>query len=386
MKIIQHSIETFIVSDLEKKMVFISGPRQIGKTTLAKNIIKKFKGVYLLYDNPEDRRKILDRHFEGSPLICLDEFHKYNKWKDFLKGEYDKHKESLNFLITGSARLDIYQQTGDSLFGRFYLHHLHPLSIAELNKQPIVFDKRKFLEAHAPMEGLDDLLRLSGFPEPFLSGQVREFRRWSNQRRDLLIREDLPQLTQIQLLGIAEKVMLLLPPKIGSLFSYTSLAQDVQVSVQTIQKWLYNFERLFIVFKLMPYSKQVSRSINKRPKYYLWNWADIEDEGARFENLVASHLYKAAQTWTSLGYGDIALHFIQDRMNKEVDFILTENGRPWLLIETKLSDNNISNNLIFYSNKMGIPGIQLVKKRGVSRRVQDTIFCISADRWLGHLV
>ena len=158
-------------------MVFLSGPRQVGKTTLAQSLIKRLNGRYLLYDNPHDRRVILDQNFLTHKVVCLDEFHKYNRWKDFLKGIYDKHRDQLTLLATGSARLDIYQQSGDSLFGRFYLHHLHPLSLAELNKRAIVLPENLLIPRDF-LDGLQDLLMLSGFPEPFFSGRQTEILRW----------------------------------------------------------------------------------------------------------------------------------------------------------------------------------------------------------------
>jgi predicted AAA+ superfamily ATPase len=383
MKEFSHSIEEKISQDLSRKMVFLSGPRQIGKTTLAKQIITNLNGIYLLYDNNDDRQIILKQSFDKNGLICLDEFHKYSRWKDYLKGVYDKHKDQLNFLITGSARLDIYQQSGDSLFGRFFLHFLYPLTLAELHQKKIHLIS-DFLIPHEQLNGLEELMQFGGFPEPFFLAKEDELRRWNNQRRELLIREDLSQLTQITLLSIAEKLMILLPDRIGSLFSYQSLAEDLHISSQTVQNWLYNFERLFIVFKLFPYSKQINRSINKRPKYYLWNWTDITNKGARFENLVALHLYKSVQTWQSLGLANCNLHFIQDRSNKKVDFLVTKEGHPWFLVEVKDQDSTISKNLLFFSKKLNIPGIQLVQKKGMFKQIENCIVC-SADRWLGHL-
>ncbi len=386
MESIFHTLEPQILDDLTRKMVFLSGPRQVGKTTLAKKIVSKLQGRYLLYDNTEDREIILNRPFTDTAMsmVCLDEFHKFKRWKDYLKGVYDKHKETLSILVTGSARLDIYQQSGDSLFGRFYLHYLHPLSLAELHQVPIQLPQT-LQEPHKPLDGLDELIRFSGFPEPFLAAQDSELRRWSNQRRELLMREDLAQLTQIQLLGVAEQVMLLIPKRIGAPFSYSSLAQDIQVATQTIQKWLYNFERLFIVFKLLPYTQNIARSLQKRPKYYLWNWTDIPDPGIRFENVIASHLLKATQTWTALGLANTQLHYIQDRAAHEVDFLVTKDNEPWFLVETKLSDTNISKNLMQFSKKLNVPGIQLVNQTGIYRQ-SESVTVISANQWLGHLL
>jgi predicted AAA+ superfamily ATPase len=372
------------MEDLTKKMVFLSGPRQVGKTTLAKTIMQQLHGRYLLYDDPEDRNTILKRTFTKEGVVCLDEFHKHSRWKDYLKGLFDKHREHLQILVTGSARLDIYQQSGDSLFGRFFLHYLHPLSLAELHRIPVALPT-DILSAHRPLDGLDDLFRFSGFPEPFLAAKDADLRRWSNQRRELLIREDLSQLTQIQLLGVAENLMTLLPDRIGSLFSYAALAEDLQVATRTVQHWLYDFERLYIVFKITPYSKTVARAIRKRPKYYLWNWTDITEDGPRFENLVASHLFKATQTWTSLGLANAQLHFVSDRTQREVDFLITKEGKPWFLVEAKLTDSAPAASLLFFAQKWNIPWIQLVKKTAIFKRFEGGIVC-SADQWLGNLV
>jgi hypothetical protein len=169
MKAIIHNLENYLFTDLEKKMVFLSGPRQVGKTTLANKIIKKLNGLYLLYDNSEDREAILTRQFMNTHYLCLDEFHKYDRWKSFLKGVYDKYRDTLRILITGSARLDIFQKSGDSLFGRYYLHHLHPLTLGELNSREIKIPETLF-NPHKTLPGLSELLQFGGFPEPFLSG------------------------------------------------------------------------------------------------------------------------------------------------------------------------------------------------------------------------
>jgi len=125
-----------ILRDLNKKMVFLAGPRQAGKTTLAKNIAQEFKDsfVYLNYDRLEDRKIIVkEAWLPSTELIILDEIHKMPKWKNYLKGVYDTKSSHQKILVTGSARLEIFNKVGDSLAGRYFLHRLMPLSPAEYN-------------------------------------------------------------------------------------------------------------------------------------------------------------------------------------------------------------------------------------------------------------
>ena len=384
MNVIKHNIEKYIKRDLEKKMVFITGPRQVGKTTLAKKIIKQLKGRYLLYDDYEDRKRILKRGFIDKKLVCLDEFHKYNRWKNFIKGVYDKNKDYLNIILTGSAKLDVYQKSGDSLFGRYYLYFLHPLSLAEINNQEINIPDNVLIP-EKKLNGLSELEIFGGFPEPFLSQSEIEHKRWLNQRNQLLINEEFRETTHIQMLSVLENLMLLLPEKIGSLFSYNSLSEDLRVSTPTVQNWLNVFEKLYVVFKIPPYTKKIIRSIQKRPKYYLWDWSQLKSEPQRFENLMASHLWKAVSIWNSLGLMNAGLRFIQDRNGREVDFLVTKDENPWFLIEVKTAEEKISNNLRYFSERMGIPGIQLIKKSNVYKN-EGNISLISADVWLGKLV
>ena len=382
MNVISHNIENNITKDLENKMVFLSGPRQVGKTTLAKKIISGKKGLYLLYDESEDRKNILTKTFLHEKYVCLDEFHKYNRWKGFIKGVYDKYKDSLHVILTGSARLDVYQKSGDSLFGRYFLYHLHPLTLAELNSKIITLPEA-LCEPHSPLPGIDDLFAFGGFPEPFLRASEQEHRRWSNQRRQLLVQEELRELTHLQLLGVVENLMLLLPEKIGSVFSYSSLAEDLRVSTQTVQNWLAIFEKLYFVFKLKPYRPRITRSIQKRPKYYLWDWSQLENEGRKFENLVAGHLFKASSLWKDLGLANAELWYIQDRSGKEVDFLMTRDNKPWFLVEVKLAEEETSRNLKSFAERLDVPGIQVIKKPGVCRK-SGNMLLVSADRWLGH--
>lgn len=381
---LKRNLHDIVLTDLGKKFVFLSGPRQVGKTTLAKALIKKKRGTYLHYDDDEDRRLILEKRYTSDPWVCLDEFHKFPRWKNHIKGVFDKHHEKLHLLLTGSARMDLFQKSGDSLFGRYYLHHLHPLSCGELHSSKLPDILSNPMEIQTPSHSVPDLLQFGGFPEPFYAQSEREHRRWSNARRQLLIREELREISQVELLGLVEQLMLILPHRIGSLFSFLSLSEDIRVSPLTIKNWMRIFQQLFIVFQVTPYTKRITRAIQKQPKFYFYDWSQIPDEGSRFENFVASHLWKAVQVWTDLGYANLSLHTIRDRDRREVDFLITRDQKPWFLVEAKLSETRPSVYLDYFSRRLQIPGIQLVLKENVHQQ-KGSLAVISANRWLPQL-
>lgn len=375
------NLELSLIEDLYKKFVFLAGPRQVGKTTLAKSIMKKLKGIHLLYEDEQDRSKILQKEYIHESWVCLDEFHKFERWKNHIKGVYDKYHGTLHLLLTGSARLDIFQKSGDSLLGRYYLYHLHPLSCGELHSNSVPKLLEDIHSVTSPEKGLPELLKFGGFPEPFRLQSEKEHLRWSNMRRNLIVREELRELTHIQLIGLVEQLALLLPSKIGSLFSYSSLAEDLQVGVPTIQNWMQAFEKLYLLFKISPYSKKITRAIQKQPKYYFYDWSQIGDESARFENLIASHLWKAVQIWTDLGEANLSLHFLRDRDRQEVDFLVLKNEKPWFLVEAKLSETSPSETLVHFSHSLDVPGVQIILKEGIYKK-QHNVSVISANRWL----
>jgi len=384
MKVISRNIKESIEKDLQQKFVFLSGSRQVGKTTLAREIIGKKNGTYLLYDDDDDRRKILEKEYITKLWVCLDEFHKFQRWKSHIKGVFDKYHENLHLILTGSARLDVFQKSGDSLFGRYYLYHLHPLTCGELSLPDKLPKIGNIFNFHSPISATDDLLKFSGFPEPFCKQSVREHRRWSNARKNLLIREDLRELTQVKLITLVEQLMLLLPERIGSLFSYRSLSEDLKVASPTVKNWMDIFQKLFIIYSITPYTKKIIRSIQKQPKFFLYDWSQITDEGHKFENFIASHLWKASQLWTDLGEGNIDLHFLRDRMGREVDFVVLKDRKPWLLVEVKLAETSVDSNLKYFCNRLNVPGIQVINRQNYIKE-HGNITVVSADRWLANL-
>lgn len=325
-----------IERDLQKKMVFVAGPRQVGKTTLARSLEGAEKG-YLNWDVPEHREQILKRQLPVSSLWIFDEIHKYRLWRNYLKGLYDGKASGQRILVTGSARLDYYRYSGDSLQGRYHLLHLHPLSFAELG---------------GSKEGeLQQLLKLGGFPEPFFSGSEVEARRWSREHRNLLVREELVSLERVQDLGNVELLMIRLPELVGSPLSVNALREDLQVSHKTVASWLQILERLFAIFRLSPFGTPAIRAVKKEQKHYHFDWTLVPDLPARFENLVASHLLKWVQWQQDTQGRDLELRYFRDVDGREVDFVVTERRKPVLMVEAKWADTEMDRSLRYLKTR-----------------------------------
>ncbi|MDP2866705.1 MAG: ATP-binding protein, partial [Elusimicrobiota bacterium] len=278
-------IHADVVKDLRKKMVFITGPRQVGKTFFSKSLQGGFKNpVYLNNDDVSDLKIIRKRAWPlNTDLVILDEIHKMDGWKQFLKGTFDTRGASQSFLVTGSARLDTFRQTGDSLAGRYFLYRLHPLSVKELSG------------AMPAYEALSALNRLGGFPEPFLSGSDEEASRWRRQYYTDLVREDIMDFSRISEIRVIRLLLEMLRKRVGSPLSFASLANDLQAAPNTIRKYVEILESLHIIFLVRPFHKNIARSLLKEPKAYFYDSGYVEgDEGLRLENTVAVSLQKHA--------------------------------------------------------------------------------------------
>ena len=317
-------------------MVFVAGPRQVGKTTMARNLPGAELG-YRNWDIPEHRRQILEGELPPGPLWVFDEIHKYRSWRDYLKGLYDGRPRDQKILVTGSARLDYYRFSGDSLQGRYHLLRLHPLSVAELE-----------LEQRTDFE---DLLELGGFPEPFFGGSKTDARRWSREYRNLLIREELISLEQVKDLGNLELLALRLPDLVGSPLSVNALREDLRLAHATVANWLDMLERLYAIFRLPPFGAPTIRAVQKAAKHYHFDWSLVPDPAERFENLVASHLLKWVQHQQDTQGFDLELRYFRDREGREVDFVVTDRFRPKLFVECKLSDRPVDKGLRYLKKR-----------------------------------
>lgn len=341
-----------IIKDLRKKIVFIVGPRQVGKTWLAMEIGKLFNNMaYLNYDSFEDRQIIKEESWlQSTELLILDELHKMPGWKNYLKGVFDTKPENLKILVTGSARLDIFRQAGDSLAGRFFAHRLLPFSVSELCDEPISKD-------------IDRFIQRGGFPEPFLSENEADAKRWRNQYIDGLIRTDILDFEKIHDFRTIQMIFELLRRRVGSPISYASIAQDVNVSPTTVIKYIQVLEALYIVFRITPYSKNIARSILKEPKIYFFdNGLVVGDEGIRFENLVALSLLKHVFGKIDYEGENFELRYLRTKDGREIDFCLANDNKIVEVIEAKNRSSQISTNLIYFCRKYNLKGIQVVKE------------------------
>ncbi len=355
-----------------RQMVLLSGPRQVGKTTAARMLAGLFPASqYFNWDNQTHREALLkgpeaiaarlglDRLQAAPPLCVFDELHKYRGWRDFLKGFFDQYEGSARMLVTGSASLATFTRGGDSLMGRYFPYTLHPVSVAECARARWADTAGKLIQ-HQPKpvtgDQWDALWRFGGFPEPFLKASGRFHNRWRKLRAGQLFREDLRDLTRIQELGQVEMLASLLRGQVGQLSSYSHLARTVRVSVDTIRRWVATLEALYFCFAVKPWHRNIARALRKEPKYYLWDWSQVDEPGRRGENMVASALRKAVDWWNESGAGDFGLHFIRDKQRREVDFLVSRNQRPWFLVEVKSGGGaGLSDSLEYFQRQTKAP-------------------------------
>lgn len=364
----------YIRQDLREKMVFLGGPRQVGKTTLALSLIKEADEshpAYLSWDVRSAQKLLLSGALPaGQSLLIFDEIHKYKGWRNLIKGFYDQYKSQKQFLITGSARLDYYRRGGDSLQGRYHYHRLHPLSLYELNKNPVRSD-------------LEGLLRFGGFPEPFIKQNARHWKRWQRERRSRVIQEDLINLENVKEISQLQLLAEILPERVSSVLSINNLKQDLSVAYETVDKWITILENLFYCFRIQPYGLPHLRAVKKEKKCYLWDWSLCPDTAARFENMVASHLLKYCHFIEDTEGDDMALTFVRDASKRELDFVVLKNKKPLFAVECKTGERNLSRNIVYFSERTRIPyfyqvhpGDKDYEQAGLNARVMPfTTFC-----------
>ena len=352
----------------DQQMLFFVGPRQVGKTTISltsQSLNSHF--LYLNWDNLDDRELMLQGPkaiFERLNLqpfsdergtVVFDELHKYKKWKNFLKGFYDTYDKHVDILVTGSAKLNIYRVGSDSLMGRYFSYRVHPISVAECVRTELIETEI------APPKEIEEeqwqrLLEFGGFPAPFLRADKRFATRWKSLAHEQLFRGDIRDLTNIQEINQLEILAELLKQQTGQLISYASLANKVRVSLDTVRRWVTVLNTFYYGFSIKPWTKNVSRSLLKNPKFYLWDWSRVADPGARLENFVAGHLLKAVHFWTDRGFGEFGLYFLRDKEQREVDFIVTKDKKPWFLVEVKSSKSApLSESLRYYQEQLKVP-------------------------------
>ena len=373
---IDRSLHSSIINDLNEKIVLLSGPRQCGKTTLSKALFKNFD--YLNYDFPPDREILGSQTWNReTDLLILDEIHKMNHWKSWIKGLYDQEGIRPRLLVTGSARMNQLRRAGDSLAGRYFNYRLHPFDLKELNLKT----------AKEREEALDTFLNVGGFPEPFLKGNQRAYNRWSASHLDVMLRQDAIDLENVRDIKSIEILISLLAQKVGSKVSYANLARVLQRDPKTIARWLSLLENLYIIFKITPFHKNIARAILKESKYYFYDTGRVQgDDSLRFENYIACALLKEIQRLFDTKGIKGSLYFIQTKSGKEIDFLVTMEQNTPLLIEAKWKDSNFSPNFKYFSHHFKKANcIQLVKMASRTKTTSEGWKSIPASLWLSKL-
>ncbi len=392
---------------LDPKMRFVAGPRQSGKTTLARAILARQRSQDLLFnwDVPETRKRYRQDtlFYRGAikgrrnPWLCFDEIHKQRQWKNTLKAIYDEDGQRMHILVTGSARLELFRRAGDSLAGRFFLFRLSPILLGELLGRPAATaptDARNWIEERlhptrkaATNEGaqdaFDQLFQFGPFPEPLLKANLRFGLLWRRSYLDAVVRGDIRDLTRLRDLDVVEALIELIPWCVGSPFSINAVREDLEVAHATVKGMMSHLERLLVTFTLTPYVRKLTRPVKRESKVYLYEWSTIEDPAARFENLVASELLARTHLWTESGDVEWGLHFVRTRDGKETDFLLTRHRKPWCLLECKLRKTAVERHHKLFAAKLGgIPIVQIVKRHSELEAQQRDVVSVSASRFL----
>ncbi len=370
----ERSLQPYIKDDLPQKIVLLTGPRQSGKTTLAQNLAKNFD--YFNYDLAEHRVALLEKSWRRDcDLIILDELHKMKNWKSWVKGIYDTRGLRPPMLVTGSARLDTARRVGDSLAGRFFQYRLHPLDLKEVKP------------ALSPEEGFDRLMRFGGFPEPFLKGQEIFYNRWKKSHHDIILRQDLLDMESVRDIAAIETLIELMRHRVGSPVSYNSLARYLQRDPKTIRRWLELLENMYIVFKVVPFHRNIARSLLKEPKYYFYDTGQVYgNEGNRLENIVAGAMLKELQFLEDTLGRTCALCYLRDKDGREIDFLVVIDSRPALMIEVKWAEDSLSRNFaVFSKNLHHTPSVQLVGKLDREKSFESGARILNAAHWLTEL-
>lgn len=338
-------LKSQITADLKKKMVFLAGPRQVGKTTLALSFLQPPSvkhPAYLNWDLTATKSSLLKGVLPSNEkILVFDEIHKYSKWKNLIKGIWDTEKEDRKIIVTGSAMLNVYRRGQDSLLGRYHYYRLHPFSVSE-GKNELGLD-------------IKDLLEFGGFPEPLTTGTEKAWMRWNKERLEKIIFEDIRDLENIKTLELIHLLAEELPRRIGSPLSVKSLSEDLQKAHGTVENWLLILEKVFYCYRIAPFGSPKIRAVKKEKKLYMWDWRSVEDIGSRFENMVAGHLLKYCHYIEDTEGYSMELRFVRDIDGREIDFVVLKNKKPIFAVECKSGERNLSPNISYFKQRTNIP-------------------------------
>ena len=396
-------------------MSFIAGPRQVGKTTLAQIHLKQVRQEknYYNWDTITVRKRFARNSLfflenipqppppagpAGKPgyWVVFDEFHKHPKWKELLKGYFDEFGHFIRFVVCGSARLDMFRRSGESLLGRYFPFKMLPLGPKDL----VEGKKFSFRSLWRPdrnpdftvpsgefIEAAENLYRLTGFPEPFLAGRKDFYRRWQNEHLSLQTTEEIRDLSRISDIVRLQNMVFLLPERVGSILSLNNLAQTLSCAHGTISTWLDAIEQVYLIFRLPPYIKKLSRLIRKEKKAYFWDWGMLDEGGKLFENFLAVQLMRTVSAWSELGWGKFNLYFVRTKDGREADFLVTMDEKPLILVEAKISETAVDPSLVYFKERLETPyAFQVVHTRDLLRQAAPGVFVIDVFRFLMLLV
>jgi predicted AAA+ superfamily ATPase len=339
-------LKSLVAEDLPRKMVFVGGPRQVGKTTFALGFLDKGSEKhpgYLSWDNLVSRGGLLRGELPSNQrLVVLDEIHKFAQWRNLLKGFYDTHKSAVSFLITGSARLDYYRRGGDSLPGRYHYWRLHPFSLREISRSPSAGD-------------LEMLLRFGGFPEPLFRASERAWRRWQRERVARVVSDDIRDLERVRELSMLELLVEELPQRVGSPLSVRNLALLLHASHEAVERWISILERVYLCYRILPFGASRIRAVKKEQKLYFWDWSQVPTPGERFENIVASHLLKYCHLLEDAEGYRMELRYIRDTDRREVDFVVIKEQQPLFAVECKTGERTVNEAARYFRQRTAIP-------------------------------
>jgi len=371
---VNRAIYPYVQKDLKKKIVLLTGPRQSGKTTFSAQLVA---ADYLNYDNPEHRIRIRNQEWDReSRLVIFDELHKMDNWKLYLKGIFDVEGIPPSLFVTGSSKLDVFRKVGDSLAGRFFKYRMHPFDLKEVYQQ---FNT-------SPDELLETMLKVGNFPEPFIAGNDSFYRRWKKTHMDIILRQDLIDLSLIQDIPKLEHLIEILKRRVGSTISYSNIARDIEKDPNTVKRWIQLLENLYIIFKVTPYSKNISRSLLKDSKYYFYDVGQVIGDSQKLENIVACALLKDCHFQEDVSGYDSTLHFLRTKDGKEIDFLTVVDDQPRLLIEVKESDTNLSPNFNhFLPLFQTVKAVQLVKNTNRNTNFKNGCRLEKLSEWLCKL-
>lgn len=370
----QRTYLPYLKKYLHKKIILLSGPRQSGKTTLSKMLVTNYD--YLNFDFEGDRKRLKEMAWDRSKdLVIFDEIHKKPKWKQWLKGIYDKEGIPPSMVVTGSARLDSYRKMGDSLAGRYFPYRLHPLDVREI----LALNPKS-----NPQTTVQNLLCFGGFPEPYLEQSEEFYQLWKKTHLDIILRQDLIDLETVRNIKQIELLIDLLSERVGAPTSHSSLARELQVSDKTVKKWLELLEDLYVIFKVTPYSKNIAKSILKMPKYYFYDIARVIGESQRLENLVASSLLKETHFRQDCLGKNYQLYYLSKKGEAELDFFIQGPKKDDnYLIEVKQSDTSVSPQFSHFKDHFKNPKmIQLVMNIRQEKTYPSGVEVRELSKWL----